>query len=57
MFCLESIFAAFGKILEHSSAIAEIAIDRALEHGSRWPAQETKAKATKKTKKSAKTTA
>ena len=37
MFCLESIFAAFGKILEHSCAIAEIAIDRALEYGTRWP--------------------
>jgi hypothetical protein len=57
MFCLENIFEAFGKILEHSSAIAEIAIDRALEHEGRWPAQETPAKAQKKTKKSAKTAA
>ncbi len=57
MFCLESIFEAFGKILEHSSAIAEIAIDRALEHGSRWPAQETPAKTQKKKKKSTKTPA
>ncbi len=37
MFCLEQIFESFGKILEHSCAIAEIAIDRALEEGSRWP--------------------
>lgn len=40
MFCLEQIFEAFGKILEHSCAIAEIGIDRALEHGSRWPAEQ-----------------
>jgi phosphate transport system protein len=48
MFCLENIFSAFGKILEHASAIAEIAIDRALEHGSRWPAKEPAKKPTKK---------
>ncbi len=48
MFCLESIFEAFGKILEHSCAIAEIAIDRALEHGSRWPTKESAKKTAKK---------
>jgi hypothetical protein len=50
MFCLESIFEAFGKILEHSSAIAEMAIDRALEQGGRWPAKQTAAKGKKKKK-------
>ncbi|MFW9934201.1 MAG: PhoU domain-containing protein [Candidatus Thorarchaeota archaeon] len=57
MFCLENIFESFGKILEHASAIAEIAIDRALEHGSRWPAKEDAKQTTKKTKKSVKSTA
>jgi hypothetical protein len=57
MFCLESIFEAFGKILEHSCAIAEIAIDRALEHDSRWPASEPTKATKKKKKKSAKTAA
>ena len=47
MFCLEQIFEAFGKILEHSCAIAEIAIDRALEHGSRWPARKPEKPVTK----------
>lgn len=56
MFCLENIFESFGKILEHASAIAEIAIDRALEHGSRWPVKEDIKPTTKKTKKSAKST-
>ncbi len=51
MFCLENIFESFGKILEHSSAIAEIAIDRALEHGSRWPAKDVSKKPEKKAKK------
>jgi phosphate uptake regulator len=51
MFCLENIFEAFGKILEHSSAIAEIAIDRALENGRRWPLKEETKKASKKPKK------
>jgi hypothetical protein len=36
MFCLEQIFEAFGKIVEHSCAIAEIAIDRALEQRNAW---------------------
>ncbi len=57
MFCLENIFEAFGKILEHACAIAEIAIDRALEHESRWPVKETPTKSAKKTTKSAKTAA
>lgn len=51
MFCLENIFSAFGKILEHSCAIAEIAIDRALEHGRRWPAKEATKKTSKKSSK------
>ena len=51
MFCLENIFDSFGKILEHSSAIAEIAIDRALETNRRWPAKEPpKVKKKKSTK-------
>jgi hypothetical protein len=42
MFCLEQIFEAFGKIVEHSCAIAETAIDRALEQHNAWtPAQPT----------------
>jgi phosphate uptake regulator len=36
MFCLEQIFEAFGKIVEHSCAIAETAIDRALEQHGSW---------------------
>ena len=52
MFCLESIFESFGKILEHSSAIAELAIDRAMERGRRWPASPaTPSPKTKKKKK------
>lgn len=47
MFCLESIFESFGKILEHSCAIAEIAIDRALEDHSRWPGKEIRKKRAK----------
>ncbi|MFX1563693.1 MAG: PhoU domain-containing protein [Promethearchaeota archaeon] len=50
MFCLEQIFEAFGKILEHSCAIAEIAIDRALEHGSRWPKEKAPRKSSSKSK-------
>ncbi|MFW9831794.1 MAG: hypothetical protein ACFFD8_08465, partial [Candidatus Thorarchaeota archaeon] len=51
MFCLENIFESFGKILEHSSAIAENAIDRALEHGRRKPEKETAKKTPKKSSK------
>jgi hypothetical protein len=51
MFCLENIFESFGKILEHSSAIAEIAIDRALETNHRWLAKETPKPKKKKSKK------
>lgn len=47
MFCLESIFSAFGKILEHSSAVAELAIDRALEQASRWPTKTASKKSSK----------
>ncbi|MFX0170267.1 MAG: PhoU domain-containing protein [Candidatus Hodarchaeota archaeon] len=50
MFCLENIFEAFGKILEHSCAIAEIAIDRALENGRRWPIKDEVKKSSKKVK-------
>ena len=53
MFCLENIFEAFGKILEHSSAIAEIAIDRALENTRRWPLKEEVKKTLKKPKSKA----
>ncbi len=52
MFCLEQIFEAFGKILEHSCAIGEIAIDRALEKGSRWPTEHTPRKSSSKSSKS-----
>jgi phosphate uptake regulator len=40
MFCLEQIFEAFGKIVEHSCAIAETAIDRAQEQRNAWTAEQ-----------------
>jgi phosphate uptake regulator len=59
MFCLEQIFEAFGKIVEHSCAIAETAIDRAQEQRNAWtaeqPASNSAAKPETKSKSRART--